>query len=67
MGKEEKNKISGQDKFSDDVKDPISYLQTKINAEVVISVAGSLEGGGLHVYSESLFVEINMMKSCQSS
>jgi hypothetical protein len=63
MGKEEKNKISGQDKFSDDVKDPISYLRTKINAEVVTNVAGSLEAGGLLGYPKSLLVVINVMKS----
>jgi hypothetical protein len=32
-------------------------------AEVVTPVAGSLEAGGLPRYPESLFVEINVMKS----
>jgi hypothetical protein len=34
-----------------------------IYAEVVTSVAGSLEAGGLLGYPESLLVEINVMKS----
>jgi hypothetical protein len=38
----------------------------KIYAEVVTRVAGSLEAGGLSGYPEVLFVEINVMKSCQS-
>ncbi len=36
-----------------------------IYAEVVARVSGSLEAGGLPGYPESLFVEINMMKSWQ--
>jgi hypothetical protein len=36
------------------------------HAEVVTCVAGSLEAGGLPGYLEVLFVEINVMKSCQS-
>jgi hypothetical protein len=35
----------------------------RIDAEVVTCVAGSLEAGGLPGYLESLFVEINVMKS----
>jgi hypothetical protein len=35
-------------------------------AEVVSRVAGSLEAGGLPGYPKVLFVEINMVKSCQS-
>jgi hypothetical protein len=34
-----------------------------IYAEVVTHIADSLEAGGLPGYPESLFVEINMMKS----
>ncbi len=34
-----------------------------IHAEVVTRVAGSLEAEGLPGYPESLFVEINVMKS----
>ncbi len=39
----------------------------QIYAEVVTHVACSLEAGGLPGYPECLFVEINMMKSWQSS
>jgi hypothetical protein len=39
---------------------------THIHDEVVTCVAGSLEAVGLPGYPEVLFVEINMMKSCQS-
>ncbi len=35
----------------------------KIYAEVVTSVAGSIEARGLPGYPKSLFVEINMVKS----
>ncbi len=35
-------------------------------AEVVARVAGSIEAGGLPGYPEVLFVEINVVKSCQS-
>jgi hypothetical protein len=37
-----------------------------IHAEVVTHVASSLRAGGLPGYPEVLFVEINVMKSCQS-
>jgi hypothetical protein len=37
-----------------------------IYAEVVTRVAGSLEAGGLPGYPKVLYVEINVMKSCQS-
>ncbi len=37
-----------------------------IYAEVVTRVAGNLKAGGLPGYPEVLFVEINVMKYCQS-
>ncbi len=43
------------------------FLKEWIHAEVVTTVAGSLEAGGLPRYPESLFVEIKVMKSWQSS
>jgi hypothetical protein len=42
------------------------YEKNKIYAVVVTRVAGSLETVGLPGYPEVLFVEINVMKSCQS-
>ncbi len=41
-------------------------LIKNIYAEVVAHVAGSLEAGGLPRYPESLFIEINVVKSWQS-
>jgi hypothetical protein len=49
-----------------DVMENISYFCTVIHAEIVTRVAGSLEAVGLPGYPEVLFVEINVMKSCQS-
>ena len=43
-----------------------SECNSDIYAEVVTRVAGSLEAVGLPGYPKVLFVEMNMMKSCQS-
>jgi hypothetical protein len=49
-----------------DVLENINYFCTVIHAEIVTRVAGSLEAVGLSGYPKVLFVEINVMKSCQS-